>query len=107
MPSNKDLPDNIIISFITKYIFENVDMNKIKNDDIYNAFKSDLHLKTYNKKQFINIITNNYKLDSTRKIIILQEEKEEKTHDKKQAQLIKEWLECIQTAIDNNFIIST
>jgi hypothetical protein len=106
MPSNNDLPDNIIISFITKYIFENVDMNKIKIDDIYNAFKNDLHLKTYNKKQFINIINNNYKLDSTRKFIILKEE-EAKTNNKKQAQLIKEWLECIQTAIDNNFIIST
>jgi hypothetical protein len=105
MSSKNDYPDNIIISFITKYIFENVDMNKIKIDDIYNAFKSDLHLKNYNKKSFVNIITNNFKLDNEHKYIILQEE--EATTNKKQAQLHKEWLMLIQIPIDNNFIIST
>jgi hypothetical protein len=42
-------PDEIIVKFIYRFL-ENEDLNKIKIDDIYKAFKHDLNLKIIIKK---------------------------------------------------------
>lgn len=99
-----NFPDDILISFINRYIYNNDDATKININKLYRDFKDDLHLTTYNKTHFLNIIIQNYNLDEKKAYIILKDD----IPIEKKPNIIKlnpEWLECINVAISNNLTI--